>query len=102
MAADGVTPATLRIDGGMVTNDWLVQFLADILSLPVDRPRIRETTALGAACLAGRKADIYGSFDDFTKIWQADARFEPQMSKAETEKLIAGWQDAVQRVLADQ
>lgn len=101
MADDGVTPTALRVDGGMVANDWLVQFLADILALPVNRPKIMETTALGAAYLAGSKTGVYGSFEEFSDKWQTDARFEPHMTATEREELIAGWHDAVQRVLAD-
>jgi len=101
MAEDGVHPTSLRVDGGMVVNNWLVQFLADILDLPVDRPRIMETTALGAATLAGMEAGLLGSPEEQSRQWQLDTRFEPRMEPAEREQLLAGWHDAVQRVIAE-
>lgn len=101
MAEDGVNPSSLRIDGGMVANNWMVQFLADILDLPVNRPKIMETTALGAAYLAGIQAGVLGSFDDLSKQWQMDARFEPQITAFNRKHLLDGWHDAVQRVIAE-
>lgn len=101
MAEDGVNPSSLRIDGGMVANNWMVQFLADILDLPVNRPKILETTALGAAYLAGIQAGVLGSFDDLSKQWQMDARFEPQITAFNRKRLLDGWHDAVQRVIAE-
>lgn len=101
MAEDGVNPSSLRIDGGMVANNWMVQFLADILDLPVNRPKIMETTALGAAYLAGIQAGVLGSFDDLSKQWQMDARFEPQITAFNRKRLLDGWHDAVQRVIAE-
>jgi glycerol kinase len=98
MAADGVHPESLRVDGGMVVNDWLVQFLADMLGIPVERPQVTETTAAGAAYLAGRQAGIYGDLDEVSKLWQRQARFEPQLAANDRERLMAGWRDAVQRV----
>jgi glycerol kinase len=99
MAEDGVTPASIKVDGGMVANDWLNQFLADILQLPVDRPRIMETTALGVAYLAGRQAGIFGSREEFSRLWQRSARFEPVMPVPDRDALLAGWRDAVDRVI---
>lgn len=99
MADDGVEATTLRVDGGMVANNWLVQFLADILSLPITRPKVMETTALGAAYLAGRQAGVFGSFDEFSTLWQTDAEFSPAMEQNNREQLLAGWQYAVNRVL---
>jgi glycerol kinase len=101
MAQDGVKPSSLRIDGGMVTNDWMVQFLADILDLPVDRPKIMETTALGAAYLAGMQAGVLGPLDELAKQWQMEARFEPQITPHARQRLLDGWHDAVQRVIAE-
>ena len=100
MAEDGQRPEELRVDGGMAANDWFVQFLADILRLPVDRPRTLETTALGVAYLAGQQAGIYGDWDQISGSWQAEARFQPQLGAAERDALLAGWSDAVQRVTA--
>ncbi|MBJ3784761.1 glycerol kinase GlpK [Devosia sediminis] len=97
---DGDT--VLRVDGGMVASNWTMQFLADILDAPVDRPTILETTALGAAWLAGMKAGVWPGMAEFAESWARDERFEPQMD-AETRKAkIAGWDDAVRRTLTSQ
>ena len=98
--ADGVQTETLRVDGGMVANDWLMQFLADILGKPVERPKVLETTALGAAYLAGLKAGLYASTGDIARQWARDARFEPKMREQERGPLLAGWRKAVERTLA--
>jgi len=98
MARDRVASATLRVDGGMVGNDWLVQFLADILAIPVDRPQVMETSALGAAYLAGSRVGIYGSPAEFSSLWQRNRRFEPRLEAAERAALLSAWDDAVARV----
>jgi glycerol kinase len=98
MAHDAVVPTELRVDGGMVVNDWLSQNLADMLQLPVVRPQTVETTALGAAFLAGLQAGVYSSLDDIAQLWQAERRFVPQMQVAHADALYSGWQDAVRRV----
>jgi len=95
MADDGQSPTVLRVDGGMVENDWMVQFLSGVLDLTVDRPKVMETTALGAAYLAGLQAGIYGSLDDIAANWQLDARFEPQMRQGERGQLLSRWSKAV-------
>ena len=100
MAQDGVEPTQLRVDGGMVANDWMVQFLADILDIPVDRPRVLETTALGAAYLAGLQAGLYDSTDAVESNWQMDRRFEASVSADVRSTLLSGWDDAVKRTLA--
>ena len=97
MAADGVAPSALRIDGGMVANDWLVQCLADILAIPVDRPAVMETTALGAAYLAGLQAGLFASLDDIASRWRRERRFEPEMAAERREGLLKDWQAAVAR-----
>jgi len=100
MRADGATPpAALRVDGGMVANNWFLQFLADQLGIAVEVPKVPETTALGAAFLAGLGAGLYRSLDDVGKLWQSDRRFEPAMSADERNTLYAGWQKAVGRVM---
>jgi glycerol kinase len=99
MAEDGVTPTALRVDGGMTANDWLLHYLADILDLPVDRPKVMETTALGAAILAGLGAGLRDSLDDVTKTWQRDARFEPSMDAAVRAARLAGWSAALKGTL---
>jgi len=99
MAADGVRPNALRVDGGMVHNSWMTQFLSDILDIPVDRPKVLETTALGAAYLAGLQAGLYSSLEDVAENWQKDRGFEPEMDDENRAALIAGWGNAVKRVL---
>ena len=100
MSADGAAPPTaLRADGGMAANSWLMQFLADILDVPVERPRSTETTARGAALLAGLQRGVYQSLDDLSKTWQLDQRFEPRMKKAERRDLLGGWAAALARVM---
>jgi glycerol kinase len=99
MAADGTPkPTSLRVDGGMTRNNWLMQFLADMLDIPVERPVVTETTALGAAYLAGLKAGLWSSTEDIARHWQSEHLFEPAMKAGERDKLYAGWKDAVQRV----
>lgn len=95
---DGAPLKELRVDGGMVVNDWLMQFLADILNVAVDRPAITETTALGAACLAGLQTGVYSGLDQIRERWQVDRRFEPEMAPAVREKAYQGWLDAVEKV----
>ena len=91
--------AVLRVDGGMVANDWMVQSLSDILQDPVDRPEVIETTALGAAWLAGMQVGLYPKADAFSDSWALDRHFEPEMSKRAADTRYAGWRDAVSRVL---
>ena len=99
MEADGTRPPkTLRVDGGMVANDWVLQRLADILGCAVERPLVGETTALGAACLAGLESGFFDGLDGIATTWQSSGRFHPAMSKAEREERYAGWRDAVSRV----
>ena len=99
MAADGAArPTALRVDGGMVGNDWLMQRLADIAGLPVERPVITETTALGAAFLAGLYAGIYPDAAKLSAIWKRDRRFDPAMPAEENERLYSGWKAAVRRI----
>ncbi len=90
----------LRVDGGMTASDWTMQFLADILGAPVDRPEILETTALGAAWLAGMKAGVCPGPEEFAKSWALERRFEPAMAGQTRATKYAGWQDAVRRTLS--
>ncbi|MBZ9864020.1 glycerol kinase GlpK [Mesorhizobium sp. CA15] len=90
----------LRVDGGMVASDWTMQRLADILDAPVDRPTILETTALGAAWLAGSRAGVWPKAKDFAKSWALERRFEPQMDATTRGAKLAGWRDAVRRTLS--
>ena len=91
-------PSALRVDGGMVANDWMLQRLSDILGLPVERPEVTETTALGAACLAGMTTGLIDGEAGIAAIWRRNARFEPQMPAREREQRYAGWVAAVERV----
>ncbi len=101
MAADsGIALQTLRVDGGAVANDFLMQFQADILGVPVERPAITETTALGAAYLAGLATGFWASQDELAQQWRVDKTFEPKMPADEREALYAGWQRAVERAKA--
>ena len=98
MATDTETPlSALRVDGGAAANDLLMQFQADLLGMPVHRPAVLETTALGAAYLAGLFADACPPPDEFGKSWALQRRFEPAMAEAERARRYAGWQDAVRR-----
>ncbi|MGI8588462.1 MAG: glycerol kinase GlpK [Chloroflexia bacterium] len=94
----GVQPTELRVDGGMVANNFLMQFQADILGVPVLRPVVTETTALGAAFLAGLAVGYWSGQDEIERIWTPDRRFEPEMAAETRERLHAGWQRAVERV----
>ena len=89
----------LRVDGGMVASDWTMQRLADLLAAPVDRPRVLETTAVGAAYLAGLQAGLYPSPDVFAQQWALERRFAPTMVAAERERRLALWRDCVRRTL---
>jgi glycerol kinase len=101
MRADwpGFDDTVLRVDGGMTANDWVLQGLADILGAPVDRPKVLETTALGAAWLAGMRAGLYPGPAEFARSWALDRRFEPRMEADRREEAYAGWRDAVRRTL---
>jgi glycerol kinase len=96
-AADAAT--VLRVDGGMTVSDVTMQFLADIIDAPVDRPTVMETTALGAAYLAGRAAGVCPDIAEFAATWRLDRRFQPAMEPAVRATKWAGWQDAVRRTL---
>ncbi len=100
MSEDGIRPSVIRVDGGMVANDWFLQFLADVLDIVVERPVNVESTVLGAACLAGYGAGVVNSVQDLSSLWQLDRSFEPAMDRPHRERLLRGWQDAVNRVRA--
>ncbi len=100
MRADsGTALEILRVDGGMTTNNWLLQFLSDILNIEVQRPQCIETSALGAAFLAGLHVGIYSSLEDIMQLWKASNRFLPTMPAAKREYLYDGWKKSVVRVL---
>lgn len=98
MERDGLRATILRVDGGMAVNNWLLQFLADILGATVDRPTSIETTALGAAYLAGLQAGVFSSLDEIAQRWRRDREFIPQLTKQERDRFYAAWLDAVERV----
>jgi glycerol kinase len=91
----GAAQAVLRVDGGMAASDWTMQRLADVLDAPVQRPVVQETTALGAAWLAGHKAGVWPDAEGFGNLWKLDREFAPALPAAERERLYAGWQRAV-------
>jgi glycerol kinase len=90
----------LRVDGGMTASDWTMQRLADLLDAPVDRPMIQETTALGAAYLAGLQAGVYPEPAKFADNWRLERRFKPAMSAVTRERKLAGWARAMKGALA--
>lgn len=97
---DAAMPSAVRVDGGMVANDWVCGWLADVLQLDVERPQVIETTALGAAYMAGLQVGLYDSLEEIGALWQAERRFAPDKDAAEMEPLYQGWCDAVSRVRA--
>ena len=101
MNGDGQAPLSIRIDGGMVQNNWLCGFLADILDINVERPLETETTALGAAYLAGLHVGIFDSTDNIAKKWQSESKFMSEMNETNRNRLLAGWHKAVRKVTSD-
>ena len=99
IASDGIPVSSVRVDGGMTANNWLMQFLADIIYLPIDRPVVRETTALGAAMLALMQSDRGTTLEDIEGCWKKDQRFKPEMDTHKREVLLSGWDLAVKRTL---
>jgi glycerol kinase len=98
MRRDGIPAvATLRVDGGMVANDWLLQNLADLIGAPVERAAIAETTALGAALLAGLQIGVFGSLHDVARRWHSGGAFHPGLDAGRRDALYAGWHEAVRR-----
>tara|TARA_B110000211_G_scaffold234218_1_gene302928 strand:- start:3437 stop:4933 length:1497 start_codon:yes stop_codon:yes gene_type:complete len=101
MESDGVRPQVLRVDGGMVKNSWLMQFLSDVLGAEVDRSSISETTVLGVAYLAGLKAGVFPSLESLATNWNCDKRFVPDMTKVKRDELYAGWCNSVKKVQSE-
>jgi glycerol kinase len=96
---DGIDITQLRVDGGMVVNDWLLQFLSDILNRVIERPKVTETTALGAALLAGLQQDLFESVEQAAEYWQVERKFSPQMSEESRARHYQGWLTALDKVL---
>ena len=97
MAGDGATPNKLRVDGGMTANNWAMQALADLAQMPVERPTNQESTALGAAMLAGLHVGLFGNLDDLSTLWRQERLFEPVMAPSDADRRHAQWTDAVRR-----
>ena len=100
MRGDGIECEGLKVDGGMVANNWLMQFMADILDSQVSRPVVAETTALGVAMLAMLQMGAANSLEDMSQMWQLDAEFTPQISDDTRQDLLSGWQTAINRTLS--
>jgi glycerol kinase len=100
LAAGSAPLAELRVDGGACVNDLLMQFQADLLGIPVLRPQVIETTALGAAYLAGLSSGVFKTLDELSALWQVERRFEPRLDDAERSTLMAQWEHAVRQTVA--
>ena len=98
MAKDGLKPSSIRVDGGMVANNWLMQFLSDTLAMTIERPKNTETTALGAACLAGLQSGVFKNLEALAELWQNQRLFCQQMDDSTRDKLYLGWLSAVAKV----
>ena len=99
MKNDGLKPNLIIVDGGMVKNNWFSQFLSNVIDIKVVRPKVQETTALGAAFMAGLKIGVYKSLSDISKNWKIDRKFVPKISKSNRTKLLKGWQQAIRKTL---
>ncbi len=100
MKKDGLKPKLIKVDGGMVANNWLTQFLSDIINLKVIRPKILETTALGVALLAGYQIGIFKSLKEIQAKWKKDRVFSPKLNKSLRNNLLQGWKQAIRKTLA--
>ena len=99
MNNDGLRPKIIKVDGGMVVNNWFSQFLSDVLGIKVIRPKIQETTALGASFIAGYQIGVYNSLQSISKKWKIDRRFVPKINKIKRSNLLKGWKQAIKRSL---
>ena len=99
MRKDGLKPNIVKVDGGMVANNWFSQFLSNIIDTKVIRPKVKETTALGVAFMAGLKIGVYKSLSDISNYWKIDKKFTPKISKSNRTKLLKGWQQAIRKTL---
>ncbi|MGL3828072.1 glycerol kinase GlpK [Candidatus Pelagibacter communis] len=100
MKNDGLKPKIIKVDGGMVKNNWFSQFLSDVVDIKVLRPKVDETTALGAAFMAGLQIGVYKSLEDISNNWKVDRSFIPKMKSNERKKLINGWDKAIKKTLS--
>ena len=99
MKHDGLRPRLVKVDGGMVMNNWFSQFLSDVVNVGVLRPKTQETTALGAAFMAGLQIGVYKSLKDISKKWSLDRKFSPKMKNKNRLNLLKGWSKAIKRTL---
>ena len=99
MKKDGLKPNLIKVDGGMVKNKWFSQFLSNVINTKVIRPKVQETTALGAAFMAGLKIGVYKSLSDISKNWKIDQKFIPKISKRSRTNLLKGWEQAIRKTL---
>ena len=100
MRKDGLKPRIIKVDGGMVSNNWFSQFLSDIINLNVIRPRVLETTALGVALFAGYHIGEFKSLNQIKRIWTKDRVFSPKLNKSMRNNLLQGWKLAIRKTLA--
>ena len=99
MRHDGLKPKLVKVDGGMVMNNWFTQYLSDIIDLKVLRPKIHETTALGAAFMAGLEIGVYKSLKEISKKWSLDRSFSPNLNLKKRRQILKGWKKAIKRTL---
>ena len=99
MRNDGLRPKVVKVDGGMVNNNWFTQYLSDIVGVKVYRPKVKETTALGAAFIAGLKIGVYKSLKDISKKWKIEKSFYPKMKSKTRKELLKGWSQAIRKTL---
>ena len=100
MKHDGLRPKLVKVDGGMVMNNWFSQFLSDIINIKVLRPKVQETTALGAAFMAGLQIGVYKSLKDISRNWDLDKNFNPKIKTKLRSDLVKGWQKAIKKTLS--
>jgi glycerol kinase len=101
MKNDGLRPKVVKVDGGMVKNNWFSQFLSNIVNIKVYRPKVNETTALGAAFMAGLKIGVYKSLKDISKNWKVEKKFFPKIKNNQRKKLLNGWSKSIRKTLLD-
>jgi Glycerol kinase len=99
MKKDGLRPKFIKIDGGMVKNNWFCQFLTDVLNVKIYKSKTDETTALGAAFMAGLHVGIFKSLNDISKKWKLKSKFTPRMKNSERLYLLKGWSQAIRKTL---
>ena len=99
MKHDGLRPKLVKVDGGMVMNNWFSQFLSDVVDIKVSRPKVQETTALGAAFMAGLQIGVYKSLKDISKNWHLDKNFTPKINSKARSNLVKGWSEAIKKSL---